>query len=226
MDYMNTVPFEAAAFFISLIALIYGIRGVIKYEIPMYFRLPVAAVGCYVLEELWVIVNTIFGNYGSFITVRLFGVFGFFCFLLCANTGGIDKTLDEDCERNKKARIVALAAPVLLLALFSILTFNKFRSNGISHILLSYLVFAPAFPSSYYNLKHLLIETDGAGFLKCVRGCDVLCLVIYCCNLIYLINYPENLLVLIYITDIIMALLVLTLTVLSVRGGKKWKAML
>lgn len=223
---MNTVPFETAAFFISLIALIYGIRGVIKYEMPMYFRLPVAAVGCYVLEELWVIVNTIFGNYGSFITVRLFGVFGFFCFLLCANTGGIDKVLDEDCKRNKKARIAALAAPVLLLVLFSILTVNKYKSDGIAHILLSYLVMAPAFPSSYYNLKHLLIENDEAGFLKCVRGCDAVCLIIYFFNLIYLINYPENLLFISYTADIIMALLILALTVFSIKGGKKWKAML
>ena len=219
----STVYFELTACIISLFALIYGIVSILKFRMPMYFRLPVAATGCYVLEELWVVANTFFGSYDSFITVRLFGIFGFFCFLLCANTGGIDKFIDDGKEKNGKARIPALVAPILLFVIFLMASINKFGKAEAFNVLLAILVFSPLFPASYYNVKHLFLKNDDMGFLRCIRGCDIICLIIYIFNLTYLIKYPENLIVLSYIADIIMALLVLALNIISVKGGKEWK---
>ena len=223
---MNMLPFELTACIISLIALIYGIVSIVKFDMPMYFRLPVAATGCYVLEELWVVVNTLFGNYSSFISVRLFGIFGFFCFLLCANRGGIDKTVDDGNQKNRKARIIALTAPILLFAVCLIGAFNKFGKDDLPSVILALAVFAPSFPASYYNLKHLLLKNDDMGFLGCIKGCDIISLIIFALNLLYLIKLPENLYIISYISDIIMALLVFTLIIFSIKGGKKWKTFL
>ena len=69
--------FEMLAFAISVIAFGYGVGAFYRQNTLRYFQLYVCAAGCYMLEELWVIVNSLFGN-GSqdgLVTVRLIGFF-------------------------------------------------------------------------------------------------------------------------------------------------------
>lgn len=70
--------FELLAFDVSAKAFGYGAFHLFRKGKPKYFQLFVCAAGCYMLEELRVIVNSLLGS-GSrdgLVTVRLFGFFG------------------------------------------------------------------------------------------------------------------------------------------------------
>lgn len=115
------------------------------------------------LEELWVIVNSLFGN-GSedgLVTVRLFGFFGCLCFMLSANMGEFDKVVDE--KRDTKADFAALIAPAVLLVIYAIYAFAPANDGTTLVVVLGFISISPALPAAYLSLKHLLLPEDGMG---------------------------------------------------------------
>ena len=108
------------SFALATVAFCYGAYYLFRKELPKYFQLYVCAAGCYMLEELWVIVNSLLGDgvADGLITVRLIGFFGCLCFLLSANANQFDMVVDEG--NDKKAKTLAFTAPTLLFALMVI----------------------------------------------------------------------------------------------------------
>lgn len=80
---MRVIIFESVAAAISLMAFVLGIVLSAKKDSTTFMKTILWASGCYFLEELWVIVNFLFGTGKEFglLTVRLFGFFGCFAFL-------------------------------------------------------------------------------------------------------------------------------------------------
>lgn len=219
---MELFPFELTAFLISLTAFIVGAVKLFKPHVPLYFKLHIYAVGCYSLEEAWVIFNTFFGTESGFVSVRLFGTFGFFCFLLAANRGPIDRMIDERTPASRKARRIALLAPIIILLIYLLSYVPSFGKSSIPVRMLGFIILSPTFPTAWYCLKHRFLPKDSMGFLNAIAGIDIVTLVIFLVNEIYLFR-SQKMTFILYFSDVVMAILVALLSVFSIWGRKKWK---
>lgn len=217
---------ESLAFIVSVTAFGYGAFRLFRKDTPKYFQYYVWAAGCYMLEEMWVIVNSLLGN-GSqdgLVTVRLFGFFGCLCFMLSANVNEFDRVVDEG--KRLKARLLALLAPAVLLAVYAL--YARFQIGALTPLtlVLGFLSISPALFAAFFSLKHLLLPADEMGFLKAVRGIDILALVFYAANYAYpLINlYTGRTFMSVY--DLILAVLLFGISVMCRKGALRWKTLI
>lgn len=217
---------ETLAFFVSAAAFGVGVLTLLKKDAPRFFKLYVCAAGCYILEELWVIVNALLGSgaQDGLVTVRLFGFFGCLCFMLSANANEFDRIVDEG--KNKKEALMALAAPVVLIALYAAYVVFQANTHTLSTSIIGFLSIAPALPAAYYSLKHLLLPEDAMGFLRCTRGIDIVSLAFYAANYLYpLLNlFCPELVMSVY--DVVIALLLSVIVLMCGKGAKKWKTLI
>ena len=215
--------FEIIAFAISAAAFGYGAFYLFRRGIPKFLQLYVCAAGCYMLEELWVIVNSLLGDgsQAGLLTVRLFGFFGCLCFMLSANANEFDKVVDEG--RNGKARALAHLAPAVLLVLYALYAFSPVNIRSAAAVLLGLFSISPALFASYFSLKHLLLPEDAMGFLTLMKGTDVLALVFYAANYLYPLAdlYCPKTVMSGY--DLILAGMLFGIIILCRRGAIKWK---
>lgn len=217
---------ELIAFSISVISLVFGYISLHKEKMPRYFQQYVCAVGCYMLEELWVIVNSLLGNgaENGLVTVRLFGFFGCLCFMLSANAHEFDKLVDEGTALRKK--IPALLAPAELLALFAVYVIMPAEGKTVFRVMCAFICLSPALFASYFSLKHLLLPNDAMGYLEAIRGIDILALVFYTANFAYSIAYEcfSNIIMGIY--DIFLAVILLAIVIQCRKGARKWNTLI
>lgn len=218
--------FELLAFAASASAFAYGAFHLFQKEIPKYFQLYVCATLCYMLEELWVIVNSLLGN-GSqdgLLTVRLFGFFGCLCFMLSANANEFDKVIDEG--KNEKAKALAFIAPMVLLVLYVLYVFSPVNTEPTVVTVIGLVSISPALFASYFSLKHLLLPEDAMGFVKITKGINILALVFYAANYAYplLDLYCSKIVMSGY--DLILAGMLFVMIVMCKKGAIKWKALI
>lgn len=168
--------YELSAFAISVLAFAYGALRLLGRDTPRYFKFFVCAASCYMLEELWVIVNSLLGNgaQDGLVTVRLFGFFGCLCFMLSASANGLDGA------PRKKAEPLALIAPCVLLLLYALNAFSPKNELPAATVILGLISISPALPASFFSLGHLLsAEKD------LTRGIELAALVFYTANFAY-----------------------------------------
>lgn len=214
---------ELLAFAVSAAAFGYGAFHLFRKGVPKFFQLYVCAAGCYMLEELWVIINSLLGN-GSqdgLVTVRLFGFFGCLCFMLSANANEFDKIVDEG--KSKNAKLLAIIAPTALLALYVLYVISSVNTKSVTVIVIGFLSILPALPASYFNLKHLLLPPDEGGFLKGTKAADILALVFYAANYIYPLMdlYCPGTVMSVY--DLLLAGILFGIIAACRKGAVKWK---
>ena len=210
---------EVLAFCISAAAFIYGAFKMLNGKTPEFFKYHVYAVGCYTLEELWVIVNAIFGTAlgDGLATVRLVGIFGCLCFMLSANT---NTKKSADSEKNRRAGIISLIAPaVLILSYVLFLLTPDARKTGVGNII-GFIALSPALFVSWLNLKALIIKTGD----KTITAIHILLLVFCLESFAYsFINVfmPQTVMT---GYDVISALLIFAIVILCAKGAEKCKA--
>lgn len=218
---MNFVLYEGIAFGITLISTLYGIFTILKTNAPFYFKMIVNAVGCYTLEELWVIVNSICGvEVDIRLSIRLIGIFACFCAFLSANL----KCFEEIVKTGSKkvvANKIGFVAPILLFLLFFIYEFLVFKKS-FSYIIIPFIVIIPAIVDSYYELKHLFLANDDFGLMKYIRPISAFVLIEYAITFAYLYIESINIKM---ILDIASALVMATLIILTKKGANKWKTL-
>lgn len=217
---------EILAFAVSVGAFTFGAFHLLRRGVPRFFQLYVCAAGCYMLEEVWVIVNSLLGN-GSddgLLTVRLVGFFGCLCFMLSANANEFDKVVDEG--NAKKAKLLALIAPAVLLALYAVFVLVLHGERSPAASIAGFIIVSPALPASYFSFKHLLLPRDEMGFLNIVRSTDIAALVFYAANFIYpIINlYFSG--TLMSICDFLLNCILFGVIIMCRRGAVKWKALI
>ena len=218
--------FELLAFAVSVAAFGYGAIHLFRKGIIDYFKCYACAIGCYMLEELWVIVNSLLGN-GSqdgLLTVRLVGYFGCLCFMLFANANIFDKIVDEG--KNGKAKGLALIAPAFLLALYAVFALSPENTNSAAVIVIGFISISPALFASYYNMKHLLLPGDAMGFLKITKGINILALIFYAANYVYPLIDLHFTRTVMSAYDLVLAVILFGMAVLCKRGADKWKALI
>lgn len=218
--------FELLSFAVSAAAFGYAAFYLFRPKMPKCFQLYVCAAGCYMLEELWVIVNSLLGN-GSqdgLVTVRLVGFFGCLCFMLSANVNGFDKVVDEG--QNRKARALAFIAPVSLLMLYALYAFSPFNAEPVSVIVIGLISISPALFAAYFSLKHLLLTKDAMGFLEITKKINIFALIFYAANYAYPLAYlycPKRLM---SAYDLLLAVMLFVMAVLCRKGANRWKALI
>lgn len=217
---------ELLAFAVSAAAFGYGAFHLFRRGIPKLFQLYVCAAGCYMLEELWVIVNSLLGNgnQDGLVTVRLFGFFGCLCFMLSANANEFDKVVDEG--KNRKARTSAFISPAVLLVLYAFYAFSPVNTRSVAIIVIGFLSISPALFAAYFSLKHLLLPEDEMGFLKLTKGIDIAALVFYTANYIYPLAdlYCPKTIMSVY--DLILAGMLFGIIAACRKGAVKWEALI
>ena len=145
---------------------------------------------------------------------------GVFLFFFTANVGVMDGLADDGSKRFLKYRLIALAAPLVIMLLYVPVLFSDART--VSKVVYGVVsVFAAV--SSYYNFKHAIFPDVDLGVVRCVRGYNWLAFA--CAGL-----YSGTVLAHVYgigtvslvLSVLICAAVVLILPLLK-RGIEKWK---
>ena len=207
-----------------LAAFLVGLFRVCMKKKPLYFRLIVYAVGGFALEGIGFFVNSICTGSADYIDVSVISRFAYYVFLISASVGALDGLLDDKSMNNKKARFLALIAPLLLgvcVAVYYVL-FSGYL--GSLDTVIGCLLGAFNMVSVYYALKHLLLPPDEIGFLKATRPINIMILVEAGVETVsdYLgILFPEmiNALAFVYVAIFFM------LIYFVLKGVKKWETL-
>ncbi len=178
------------------------------------------------LEELWVIVNSLLGNgaHDGLLTVRLFGTFGCLCFLLSAKANEFDKVVDEKKSITPKA--LAFIAPAILLIIYAAYAFSPLNTMNAPSKAIGLLSISPALPASYFSMKHLTLPKDEMGFLEATRKIDILALIFYTANYAYpliSLHISEKIM---SGFDLLLAVMLFGIIVLCRKGADKWEALI
>ena len=215
--------FELLAFAVSAAAFGCGAVFLFRRRIPQYFKLHVCAAGCYMLEELWVIINSLLGtgSQDGLVTVRLFGFFGCLCFMLSANMKEFAPA--EGGSKGRGTGLLSLAAPAALLAVYATYAHSPLNAEPAAAVIVGLLSISPALFASRLSLRHLLTQADASGQLKAVRGTDLLALVFYAVNYLYPLTdlYWTKTVMSIY--DCALAVILLFIILACMKGAAKWK---
>ncbi|MGN0614242.1 MAG: hypothetical protein ACI4JB_10145 [Porcipelethomonas sp.] len=162
---------EISALVIEIIACVYGVRYFLKNRTALYFKLIVAGAGCFALGNLFVIVFLLV-NQGFSDTFHLgyLGGIGCFSFLLSANFGQIDSIIDEGGRDNRKYRLLALIAPVIVGTAYVMVILSDAKTGMKAAACLTAI---PCIFCSYFDLKHIIFPDMGTGFVKAIRLCNI-----------------------------------------------------
>lgn len=213
---MSILLFENIASGISIIAFLYGVIKVFIPNVPIYYKMIISAVGCYVLEELWVIVNAFCGVENDTFSIRLIGIIGCYCTFLTANSRALTNLLGKDVLNNRKSKYLALIAPAAIFALSFAAILKVDKSKAVIMI----LVFLPLIVDSYYELKCLLTPMDDKGLLKQIKIINALVLIEYAISMSYTFVQELNVLL---VMDVISAIGMALIVLASRKGAIKWK---
>lgn len=203
------------------IGFVYGLYRFFRDESALYVRMIIFSVGCAMFgrlfETLQYLVN---GQLGSGFQVGILGIIGSFMFLFSANYGQMDSVVDDRSPRFRKTRLISLAAPVVIIAIWCVIAVTKGLDKTTIPLGVETLFIAQA---SYFHLKHLIIKDVEYGLIKAIRSYN-LCALIYAllCMLEMLIesfNLPTFTVVIVYVLQCIV---LLALVPVLERGVKKW----
>ena len=214
---------EILSLILSALAVVYGVHYLFKKGTPRFFQLYVWAAGCYMLEELWVIVNLFLGNgvQDGLLTARLVGFFGCLCFMLSANANEFDKVVND--VKEKKVILLSLIAPLVLIILFVIYALSPANLLSAGTKIVGFITISPAVFASYFNLKHLLLPEDAMGLLKITKSVNIFSLVFFVANYIYpfvSLFAPREVM---SAYDLLLTAIMFVIIVLCRKGAELWK---
>lgn len=222
MEYLSVIS-SAAAFLVSGLAFTYGALKLLKINTLAYFHFLIWGVACFMLLSLSACVNYLCNAaYEPYISIGSFGSLGVYIAFLCANSGVLDKIVDEKLPETRKYRYIALIVPVLALVAVTWLFSAYFKKgNTVSGIIMVALCI-PMISSCYFNIKHLLLPADAMGILKATAGCNAMCLVFTLIEFLYMFAVSFDALVFANLFFFLRSVALLLLMIFSVKGAKKW----
>ena len=199
----------------------YGLFRFFRDESALYVRMIIFAVGCAMLgrlfETLLILVN---GSLQNGFHVGMLGIIGSFLFLFSANFGQMDSIVDDGSKRYLKTRLISLAAPLVIAAIWGVIALSKGLNESTIPRGVEALFIAQA---SYFHLKHLIIKDVSFGLIKAIRSYNLLSLVyaLLCMLEIYIKSYNFPVVYTVIVTVLLCVVLLAFVPVLE-RGVKKW----
>lgn len=160
-------------------AFLVGIFKVCTKQAPLYFKLIVYGVGCRALEALATFVGSLCTGVVVYFRVSNLSVIAYDLFIISANSGTLDKFLDEKSSKNLRARFLALLAPVATIIIYGVFFAVAVVEPGTFDVLTVGLIiqFLPVPICAYFCMKQLLMPPDSVGFLKATRYVNIFILV-------------------------------------------------
>ena len=157
----------------SLVGFFYGVVVFLVKKTPLYAKMITGAVGCLTFGSLLAVVRWLAGFEEMAFQLDHLAYIGVFLFFFTANVGIMDGLADDRSKRFTKYRLLALAAPVLIVLLFVPVLFSE--EETLSKVMYGVVsLFAAA--SSYFNFKHAIFPDVDFGVIRCVRAYNWLAL--------------------------------------------------
>lgn len=153
----------------------YGLFRFFRKKSALYIKMIVFGIGCAMLGRLFETLQ-IFSNgeIHSGFHVGMLGVVGSFLFFFTANFGQMDSLVDDGSKQFRKYRLIALAAPVVVVALYVLYFLQTgFGENTVVNGVVSIIISLAA----YFHLKHLIIPDVDYGVIASIRKYNLLALI-------------------------------------------------
>ena len=214
---MQNIIFASISFVLAAVAFLYGAVKLYKLEKPLYCRSMIAAVGCYLLQELSSLGSYLSGEFDYNFTAGNIGVFCASCIVISAEV-----CLWEE-EGKKAGGPLSLIAPAVLVAL-SVWCFEVLRQdNGILASVFTYVTLIPMLLASFHCSRHLVLARSGDNNFAATKWCAIFSLLYFALTIVYLIVecYCSQLVINIFYVIVTLSIVLLTLS--TVKGEKKWK---
>ena len=208
------------AFVLTLTGFIYGSIKFFKKNKAMYLWMITLGIGCAMLTSLFNFLQILTQGVLPFkFNVGMLGTIGTFLFFLTANYGQMDSLADDGNKKFIKYRIIAILAPILLLALYIPTLFYDIEIGlRIAQIIILLITML----ASYFHLKHLIFPDVDFGIIKCIRGYNFMALLYAVCSVLIIVGKDLNVDALWMTTEIIGSIILLCILPILERGVKKW----
>lgn len=154
-------------------------------------------------------------------TPAYLGRIGFFLFILTASYGQLDRIVDDGSSKMRRARMIALIAPLLAAVLY--IPNALIDEIVISTKVVYAFVWIPAIICVYFNLKHAIIPDLDFGFIKAIKPYNFFVLLLSFSELICLTTWMFYEPVPMAIAAITFGALCVCATVFARKGVEKWK---
>ena len=198
----------------------YGLFRFFREGEALYVRMIVFAVGSAMfgrlIETLQLLVN---GQISGSFHIGMLGTAGSFLFLFSANYGQMDSLVDDGSKQFRKTRIIALIAPIVMIAMWGVLASKGFTAKT-AIIGIETLIIAMA---AYYHLKHIIIKDVDFGLIRVIRNYNILALVYaFLCMAEILIKSFNLSFVFVIIVYVLQCAVMLAFVPVLERGVNKW----
>lgn len=211
---------DTAVLVLSVVALIYGIRKLLRRNIALYFQLIIGAVGCSILAYVFDLCELLTaGDVSEGFNIGYFGNIGSFLFLLTANFGCMDGILDDGTASVRRSRVIALAAPLVTALMFIPNLFAGIRTGT---MVMYILVWVCAAFTSYLSLKHAVIPDMGFGFVRAIRPFNISTLVFTALELTHLTLWNTRSWLPLIFSGVLLGVATLAMVITAERGVRRW----
>lgn len=209
--------FEIAAEIVLLFAFFFGAVKLWRKGKPLYFQIIIAAVGCYALYQLFVIVVTFCNFAETYFNDGLFGLLGCYWLLFSANYGAVEKIFDKP---KTKYTVISIIAGVLMMALSAVV--GIFYCGEVRVTFFIYIMQQiPACLVVCCNIRHLFTPADELGLIKGLRLTDIFSM-LFCITCLFDTAAWINPGVISGIADLVLSFVAAALSFSAVKGARKW----
>jgi hypothetical protein len=168
---------ELLPFAATLFSLVYGLKHFFKKGKPLFLQSITMAMASHALGSVYHLCQTLTAEtIVEGFTPAYLGRIGFFLFILTASYGQLDRIVDDGTSRMRRARVIALIAPLLAMLLYIP---NALMEDVATATKVVYgLVWIPAIFCVYFNLKHAIIPDFDFGFIKAIKPYNIFALLL------------------------------------------------
>ncbi len=205
----------------TLFSLIYGLKIFFKKGRPLCLQSITMAMASHALGSIYHLCQTLTGtDIVEGFTPAYLGRIGFFLFVLTASYGQLDRIVDDGSSKMRRARLIALIAPILAVLLYipNALLDDVSTATKVVYA----LVWIPAVPCVYFNLKHAIIPDLDFGFIKAIKPYNIFILLLSFSELLCLTAWDYYYPVQLAVTSVIFAVLCVGTMVTARKGVEKW----
>ena len=212
---------EVAPLAATLFSLIYGLKHFFKKGKPLCLQSITMAMASHALGSIYHLCQTLTSEtIVDGFTPAYLGRIGFFLFILTASYGQLDRIVDDGSKKMRRARLLALIAPLLASLLYLPNALYDEVPTGTKIVYA--LVWIPASFAVYFNLKHAIIPDFDFGFIKAIKPYNVVVLILSFSELLCLTAWDYYYPILMAITAIIFVVLCIYAMILARKGVEKW----
>ncbi|SDB07345.1 hypothetical protein [Eubacterium oxidoreducens] len=207
-------------FIASLIGFLYGVVTIVVRRNALYLKMIALGIACIMISYFYFTLQLLTREMiPSGFNVGMLGLVGCFLFLLSANYGQMDSLADDGSKTFAKYRYISYVAPIVLAVVF---VFAYMTSAELAKKISYTLVAAIVVAASRFHLKHIIFPDVDYGVIKCIRGYNMIALVLCAATIIMMVSDCAQIAGLYIVSNIIIAgCCVIVLPVLK-REVAKW----